>query len=171
MNKCLSFFLIPSQSSSTPLYPQSTANQGMCPNSLPFRCFHFRLPFESIKEFHSATKACKGASQEWARESHFMLPGVQESVRKWTLTLPSELPLWELESQWTSESLKSDCKGQNSLDWKVLYIIGDAPPSSLCDPKRVQSVGFAELVRNSVPLPASNTKRGRGVVLETPRLD
>jgi hypothetical protein len=32
-----------------------------------------------------------------AQESHFMLPGVQESVREWTLTLPRELPPWELE--------------------------------------------------------------------------
>jgi hypothetical protein len=47
----------------------------------------------------------------------------------------------------------------------------DAPPSSLCDPKRVQKIGFAEMVRNLVPLPASNTKRGRGVVLEAPGLD
>jgi len=72
-----------------------------------------------------ATKArvCKGASQEGARESHFMLLGVQESVREWTLTLPNELPFWELESQWTSESLEGDYRGQNSLDWKVPYII------------------------------------------------
>jgi hypothetical protein len=48
---------------------------------------------------------------------------------------------------------------------------GDAPPSSLCDPKRVQRVGFAELVRNLVPLPASSIKRGRGVMLEAPGLD
>jgi hypothetical protein len=33
-----------------------------------------------------------------ARESHFMLPKVQKNVREWTLTLPRELPLWELES-------------------------------------------------------------------------
>jgi hypothetical protein len=51
-----------------------------------------------------------------------------------------------------------------------LYL-DDAPPSSLCDPKRVQRVGFAELVRNLVPLPASSTKKGRGVVLEAPGLD
>ncbi len=38
-------------------------------------------------------------------------------------------------------------------------------------PKKVQTVGFAEMVRNLVPLPASNTKRGRGVVLEAPGLD
>jgi hypothetical protein len=40
-----------------------------------------------------------------AHESHFMLPKVQESVREWTLTLPSELPLWELVSQRTLEFL------------------------------------------------------------------
>ncbi len=27
-------------------------------------------------------RACKGASQEWAWESHFMLSGVHESVRE-----------------------------------------------------------------------------------------
>jgi hypothetical protein len=52
-----------------------------------------------------------------------MLPGMQESVRTWTPTLPSELPLWELESQWTSEFLKNDYKDQNSLDYKFPYII------------------------------------------------
>jgi hypothetical protein len=56
----------------------------------------------------------------------------------------------------------------SSLCLPTMY---DAPPSSLCDPKRVQRVGFAELVRNLVPLLASNTKRGRGVVLEAPGLD
>jgi hypothetical protein len=45
----------------------------------------------------------------------------------------------------------------------------DAPPSSLCDLKRVQRVGFAEMVRNLVPFLASSTKRGRGV-LEALRL-
>jgi hypothetical protein len=55
--------------------------------------------------------------------------------------------------------------------WKTLGSNPDAPPSSLCDPKRVQRVGFAEMVRNLVPLPASSTKRGRGVVLEAPGLD
>jgi hypothetical protein len=36
--------------------------------------------------FGLATKAraCKGESQEWAQESHFMLLGVQESAREWT---------------------------------------------------------------------------------------
>jgi hypothetical protein len=49
----------------------------------------------------------------WVQESHFMLLGVQESVREWNSTLPNELPLWELESQWTPQFLEGDCKGQN----------------------------------------------------------
>jgi len=31
-----------------------------------------------------------------AQESCFMFLGVWESVREWTFTLPSELPLWEM---------------------------------------------------------------------------
>jgi hypothetical protein len=53
----------------------------------------------------------------------------------------------------------------------VGHIVSDVPPSSLCDPKRIQRVGFAEMVRNLVPLLASSTKRGRGVVLKAPGLD
>ncbi len=60
-------------------------------------------------------------SEAW--ESHFMLMGVWESVKEWTSTLPSELPLWELESWWTPESSKSDCRGKNPLEWIVTYII------------------------------------------------
>jgi len=32
------------------------------------------------------------------------------------LTLPRELPLWELESQWISKFSKSDFRGPNSMD-------------------------------------------------------
>ncbi len=46
------------------------------------------------------------------------------SVREWTLTLPSEFPLWELESKWIPESSKRDYRGQNPSVWKVIYIIG-----------------------------------------------
>ncbi len=45
-----------------------------------------------------------------------MLPGVQKSVKEWTLTLPNELPFWELESQWNPKSSESNFKGQNPLD-------------------------------------------------------
>jgi hypothetical protein len=50
-------------------------------------------------ELVTNARACKGACQEWAWELYFMLPGVQDSVKEWTFTPPSELPLWELESQ------------------------------------------------------------------------
>jgi hypothetical protein len=39
----------------------------------------------------------------------------------WTSTLPSELPLWELDSRWTPEYSKINCRGQNPLDWGGLY--------------------------------------------------
>ncbi len=45
------------------------------------------------------------------------------NVREWTLTLPKELPPWELESRWTPECLENDYKGQNPMDWKVIYTI------------------------------------------------
>jgi hypothetical protein len=58
-----------------------------------------------------------------ARKLHFMLSGMQQSVKEWNPTLPSEFPLWELESQWIPKFSKGNCKGYNSLDWKVIYII------------------------------------------------
>ncbi len=50
----------------------------------------------------------------------------QECKRVWGMnpTLPNELPLWELESQWTPEFSEGDCRGWNSLDWEVPSIIG-----------------------------------------------
>ncbi len=44
-------------------------------------------------------------------------------MREWNPTLPSEFPLWELESRWTFESLGNNYKGQNSLDLSILYTI------------------------------------------------
>jgi hypothetical protein len=46
------------------------------------------------------------------------------SVREWTLTLPRQLPLWEMESWWTLETSKSDCRAQTSMSCGVRYIIG-----------------------------------------------
>jgi hypothetical protein len=45
------------------------------------------------------------------------------SMREWTLTLPRQLPLWEVESRWTPETSESDCRGQTSMDCGVFYII------------------------------------------------
>jgi hypothetical protein len=57
--KHLSFFVIPSRNSNTPLYPQSVASQRTCFDSLFFHCFHFKLIFESIKELGSASHKIK----------------------------------------------------------------------------------------------------------------
>jgi len=45
-------------------------------------------------------------------------------MREWTLTLPRQLPLWEMESRWTPKTSESNCRGQNSMACDVLYIIG-----------------------------------------------
>jgi hypothetical protein len=52
-----------------------------------------------------------------------MFPIVQKNVSEWTPMFLSEFPFWELESQWTPEFLVGNCRGQNSLDWRVPYII------------------------------------------------
>jgi hypothetical protein len=68
-------------------------------------------------------RSCKVAGQKEAQESHHILSGVWENVKEWTLTLPRQLPLWEMESQWTPETLESNFRGQNSIACGVLYII------------------------------------------------
>ncbi len=45
-------------------------------------------------------------------------------VWEWRFILPSELSFWELESRWNPKPSKSDCRGQNTLHWRVFYIIG-----------------------------------------------
>jgi hypothetical protein len=44
-------------------------------------------------------------------------------VREWTLTLPRQFPLWEMESRWTPKTSKSNLRGQTSMFYGVLYII------------------------------------------------
>jgi hypothetical protein len=63
-------------------------------------------------------RACKVAGQEGSL-------GVKESVREWTLTLPKELPFWELESWWTPKCLENNCKGQNPMVLGIFYTIGN----------------------------------------------
>jgi hypothetical protein len=66
------------------------------------------------------SKPRQGFTRMWAKRK------TQECGRVWkcTLTLPSELPFWELESRWTPETSKSDCNAQNPSPWRVIYIIG-----------------------------------------------
>jgi hypothetical protein len=75
--------------------------------------YHCRNPNLGLA---TKAKACEGVGQVWRL-------GMWENVREWTPTLPSELPLWELEFGWTPKSSKSNFRGQNPLDWGVPYII------------------------------------------------
>jgi hypothetical protein len=71
------------------------------------------------------TRACKGGGQKWSSGVTFH---VLESVGKcegMNPIIPNELPLWELEFRWTSKFSEGNCRGQNSLDWKVHYTIGN----------------------------------------------
>jgi hypothetical protein len=49
------------------LYPQSVVSQGVCPNSLLFRCFHFILTFETVKEFGSVSIDIQGLQAYMAK--------------------------------------------------------------------------------------------------------
>jgi len=80
------------------------------------------LEFATKARAYNQIKACKGVGQEWSSRVTFHALG---SVREWTSTLSSELPLWELESRWTPKFSKNNYKGQNPFNWKVLYIIGN----------------------------------------------
>jgi len=44
-------------------------------------------------------------------------------MRKWTLTLPRQLPRWEMDSQWTPKISESNYRSQNSMVCGVFYII------------------------------------------------
>jgi hypothetical protein len=70
-------------------------------------------------------KAWKGEGWKCNLRVTFTFLKMQKNVKEWVHMLPSGFPLWELESQRTSEYLKINLKGQNSLDWKVHYAIGN----------------------------------------------
>jgi hypothetical protein len=61
-------------------------------------------------------RAWKGVGWEFNLGITFTLLGMWESMKERTHTLLSGLPFWKLEFQWTFKYLKSDLKGQNSLD-------------------------------------------------------
>jgi len=73
-------------------------------------------------------RACKVASQEGSPEVTLHAPenvgkceGMNPHTPKATPTLGTIIPV---ESWWTPESSKGNYKGQNSMAWKVPYIIG-----------------------------------------------
>jgi hypothetical protein len=68
-------------------------------------------------------RACKGEGQEGSPRVTFHAPRSVEECEGMNPTLPNELPLWELDSQWTPKFLECDFKGQNPLNWNIPYII------------------------------------------------
>jgi hypothetical protein len=88
----------------------------------PFRGFalEFLIAVMFVVTLTLGSRPRQGFAKVWAKrkaqESHFTLLGVQETMREQTLTLPSELSFWELESQWTPEFLEKNFRGQNPLD-------------------------------------------------------
>jgi hypothetical protein len=72
-------------------------------------------------------KGCKVAGQEGDLGVTSHAPRSVKSVREWTFTLPSELPLWELESQMDSQTFTARLQGSKPIDlkcflyhWKVI---------------------------------------------------
>jgi hypothetical protein len=49
---------------------------------------------------------------------------VRGSVTEWAPTLPRQLPFWERESRWTSETSECELKGQISMDCCALGTVG-----------------------------------------------
>jgi hypothetical protein len=76
-----------------------------------------------------ATKArvYKGASQKWSPKVTFHVLGNVRKCEKMNLHTPKWAPTLgvrvSMDSQRILESLESDCRGQNPLEWKVSYII------------------------------------------------
>jgi hypothetical protein len=100
-----------------PLY--SATNQGVCLDSFAFPCLQLGLTFESCRNpsLGLATKArCdKVVDQEGDPRVTSHAPESAKSVREWTLTLPSELPCWELESQKDSRVFRVQFQGSKFL--------------------------------------------------------
>jgi len=66
--------------------------------------------------FTTKARVYKGASQNWTRESHFMLPGMQKECEGMNPHTPKWLPILGVEVLMDSRILKGDYRGQNSLD-------------------------------------------------------
>jgi hypothetical protein len=80
MIKCLSFFLVPSRNSNTPLYPQSVASQGTCPQLLILLMFSCRNP--TLRECEDETRTSEmetWESSETPKTSEFDCKGQNTS--------------------------------------------------------------------------------------------
>jgi hypothetical protein len=83
------------------------------------RCWYHDPSFGLVTK----VRVWKGSGQKCNRIITPTFSRVWKSVREWPHTLPSGLPLWELEYLWTPKFSENDLKGQNSLDWRLPYNI------------------------------------------------
>jgi hypothetical protein len=95
---------------------------------LAFLLFYFYKPFYFNKPYRNPTLGLATKARVCKRSGQERDPGVWESVKmnthtlKWTPMLGVGVPM---DSRWTPESSKSDCKGQNPSPWRIHYIIGN----------------------------------------------
>jgi hypothetical protein len=68
--------------------------------------------------FTTKARACIGMVQEGSPGIAFHAPRSVRGCEGMNPHIPKWAPLW------TPEFLRCDCKGQNPLDWKIIYIIG-----------------------------------------------
>ncbi len=77
--------------------------------------YHYRNPSLG---FATKARAYKVAAQEGGMGITSHAPKSANSaknVREWTLTLPNELPLWELESQMDSQNFRAQLQGSKPI--------------------------------------------------------
>jgi hypothetical protein len=63
-------------------------------------------------------KGLQGCEPRGRLESHITCSRECKSVKGWTLTLPSELPLWELEFQMDSQIFRAQFQGSKLIGYK-----------------------------------------------------
>ncbi len=96
-----------------------------CPITRAQKLFKYNCITTKSSKVYVATLALGSRPRQWLARARAKRKAREcGRVWEWTLTFPSELPFWELESRWTFKSSKKDCKGQNPLDLEVPYIIG-----------------------------------------------
>jgi hypothetical protein len=111
------------------------ANDGCSRKDMIICWLNIRFRFHSCHNLSlglaTKARAYKGEGHEGSSKVTSHAPGSVEECEWMNLTLTNELPLWELESQWTPKFLERNCKGQNPLDLNIIYIIGK-PLESQC---------------------------------------
>jgi hypothetical protein len=82
------------------------------------KCHNLRLGLTT------KARACKGAGQEGSPRFTSHAPKSVRECEGMNTHTPKWAPIVGIKSWWTPESSKSNCRGQNPLDWGVPYIIG-----------------------------------------------